>query len=101
MSSLTSPSAAAATESDGHLIRQLPENWLRTDIILALVVAFVSVLSLQALRLTDVYEQTGVSMFTAQALSLVISSLLVFYRRFPVTTGFVYTAIIVLGSLAA
>ena len=49
---------------------------------LALVVAFVSVLSLQALRLTEIYEEIGVNMLTAQAFSLLISSLVI-YRRFP------------------
>ena len=83
------------TPSESRFVRKLPENWLRTDIILALVVAFVSVLSLQALRLTDIYTESGVDLAMTQAFSLLIAFLLVFYRRFPITMAAVYTMLIV------
>lgn len=89
------------TDHPGQFIRPLPENWLRTDIILATVVAFVSVLSLQALRLTNLYEQTGVSIVTAQIFSLCISAMLVFYRRYPVTIAGLFTVVIITGSFTA
>lgn len=82
-------------------VRELPDHWLRTDTILAVVVAFVSVLSLQALRLTTVLEDTGVNIVVAQIYSLAISALLVIYRRFPVFTLWLFTAIILIGSLTA
>ena len=89
------------TDHPGQFIRPLPENWLRTDIILATVVAFVPVLSLQALRLTNLYEQTGVSIVTAQIFSLCISAMLVFYRRYPVTIAGLFTVVIITGSFTA
>src|SRR5690625_2381650 len=89
------------TATDEQFIRRLPENWLRTDTILAIVVAFVSVLSLQALRLTDIIDDVGVNIVVAHAFSLLISSLLVLYRRFPVIIATVYTTLIVLVSLQA
>lgn len=92
--SATLPTAGPSAVDDGF-IRRLPENWLRTDLILALVVAFVSVLSLQALRLTDIYSASGVDLMLTQAFSLVISFLLVLYRRFPITMATVYTVLIV------
>ncbi|MFD6813737.1 sensor histidine kinase [Enteractinococcus coprophilus] len=76
-------------------VRRLPENWLRTDVILAVVVAFVSVLSLQALRLTDIYTGSGLDLVLTQVFSLVISFLLVLYRRFPITIAAIYTLLIV------
>lgn len=98
----TADSPPPPADTGQQFIRQLPANWLRSDIILAVVVGFVSVLSLQALRLTDIYAATGVDYFMAQALSLLISSLLVLYRRYPVTIASIYTAaIIVLGFIAA
>ncbi|HEY4535736.1 MAG TPA: sensor histidine kinase [Enteractinococcus sp.] len=101
MSPHPSSTHPSSTTAEDQFVRKLPENWLRTDIILALVVAFVSVLSLQALRLTEIYEEIGVNMLTAQAFSLLISSLLVIYRRFPIIAGAIFTVIIVLGSLSA
>src|SRR5699024_9281328 len=78
-----------------QFIRKLPENWLRTDTILAVVVAFISVLSLQALRLTDIYTASQLDLALTQAFSLVISFLLVLYRRFPITIAAIYTLLIV------
>ncbi|GAA4105520.1 sensor histidine kinase [Enteractinococcus coprophilus] len=68
---------------------------MRTDVILAVVVAFVSVLSLQALRLTDIYTGSGLDLVLTQVFSLVISFLLVLYRRFPITIAAIYTLLIV------
>lgn len=95
MSASATLSISDRSAADAGFIRRLPENWLRTDLILALVVAFVSVLSLQALRLTDIYSASGLDLFLTQAFSLVISFLLVFYRRFPTTMATVYTVLIV------
>src|SRR5690625_357742 len=100
---LKSRSRTASSQSPKHTesVRQLPENWLRTDTILAVVVAFISVLSLQALRLTTLLEDAGVNMVAAQVFSLAISALLVLYRRFPITVASVFTAMITVGSLTA
>ncbi len=99
---MSKPSAEVPViENSGQFVRQLPEDWLRTDTILAIVVAFVSVLSLQALRLTSLYEQTGVSIVTAQIFSLCISAMLVFYRRYPVTIAGLFTILIIIGSFTA
>ena len=100
---LKSRSRSTGSESSSHseFVRQLPDNWLRTDTILAVVVAFVSVLSLQALRLTTILEDTNVDIVTAQVFSLAISALLVLYRRFPVIIVTVFTAMIFAGSLTA
>ena len=95
MSSSPAQPSDGATPSETQFIRKLPENWLRTDIILALVVAFISVLSLQALRLTDIYTESGLDYALTQAFSLLISFLLVLYRRFPITIAAVYTILIV------
>ncbi|MDN6358476.1 hypothetical protein, partial [Yaniella sp.] len=86
-----SRTATSQRPNDTEFVRQLPENWLRTDTILAVVVAFVSVLSLQALRLTTILEDTGVNMVAAQVFSLAIAALLVVYRRFPITVASVFT----------
>lgn len=88
-------------ETDEAFVRTLPENWLRTDTILAVVVAFVSVLSLQTLRLTDLYEQMDVDTVAAQIFSLFISALLVFYRRYPITMVVLYTIAILVATFAA
>lgn len=100
---LKSRSRTESSQSPKHteFVRQLPENWLRTDTILAVVVAFISVLSLQALRLTTLLEDAGVNMVAAQVFSLAISALLVLYRRFPITVASVFTAMITVGSLTA
>ena len=88
-------------EPEAAFVRRLPENWLRTDIILALVVAFVSVLSLQALRMTDIYTESGLDFALTQAFSLLISFLLVLYRRFPITIAAIYTLLFVALSFVA
>lgn len=94
-------STASQPPSEAAFIRQLPENWLRHDTILAVVVAFVSVLSLQALRLTSMLEETGVNFVAAQLFSLLISSTLVFYRRFPIAMVALFTLVILVGSVTA
>lgn len=86
------------SESDGQFVRPLPDNWLRTDTILAIVVGFIAVLSLQALRLTDIFVETDVDIVLAHVLSLLIASLLVLYRRFPVAIATIYTVIIITAS---
>lgn len=100
MSKTHSTTTVQSTDST-QFVRRLPENWLRNDTILAVVVAFVSVLSLQALRLTTFLEGTGVNIVSSQIFSLLISSMLVFYRRFPVTMVTLFTAAILVGSLTA
>ncbi|WP_022870490.1 sensor histidine kinase [Yaniella halotolerans] len=97
----SSRSTGSKSANGAEFVRQLPENWLRTDTILAVVVAFVSVLSLQALRLTTILEDTNVDIVTAQVFSLAISALLVLYRRYPVIIVTVFTALIFVGSLTA
>ncbi|OAV63108.1 sensor histidine kinase [Enteractinococcus helveticum] len=95
MSSSPAQSVDGAAPSETQFIRKLPENWLRTDTILAVVVAFISVLSLQALLLTDIYTASRLDFALTQAFSLVISFLLVFYRRFPIAIAAIYTLLIV------
>lgn len=97
----SSRSTGSKSANDAEFVRQLPENWLRTDTILAVVIAFVSVLSLQALRLTTILEDTNVDIVTAQVFSLAISALLVLYRRYPVIIVTIFTALIFVGSLTA
>lgn len=97
----SSRSTGSKSANDAEFVRQLPENWLRTDTILAVVIAFVSVLSLQALRLTTILEDTNVDIVTAQVFSLAISALLVLYRRYPVIIATIFTALIFVGSLTA
>jgi signal transduction histidine kinase len=62
--------------------------------VLAIVIGLLSVLSLQALRLAGMTDETNVNIVLAHCIALVISALLVLYRRFPITIAFVYTAII-------
>lgn len=95
MSLSPAQSVDGTAPSETQFIRKLPENWLRTDTILAVVVAFISVLSLQALRLTDIYTVSQLDLALTQAFSLVISFLLVLYRRFPITIAAIYTLLIV------
>lgn len=95
MSLSPAQSVDGTAPSETQFIRKLPENWLRTDTILAVVVAFISVLSLQALRLTDIYTASQLDLALTQAFSLVISFLLVLYRRFPITIAAIYTLLIV------
>lgn len=97
---LKTPTANAAPVGN-DFIRQLPTNWLRNDAILAVVVAFISVLSLQALRLADLLEYSEAELIAAHIYSLGISALLVLYRKFPVPVASLYTILIFGGSLTA
>lgn len=101
--SLMKHSRTTAPESteQQEFVRRLPKNWLRNDTILAVVVAFVSILSLQALRFTTILDDTDANLAVAQAFSLLIASMLVFYRRFPVFIVILFTVAIFAGSMTA
>lgn len=96
----TRTTAPESTEQP-EFVRRLPTNWLRNDTILAVVVAFVSILSLQALRFTTILEDTDANLVAAQAFSLLISSMLVLYRRFPIFIVILFTVAIFVGSMTA
>lgn len=96
----TRTTAPESTEQP-EFVRRLPTNWLRNDTILAVVVAFVSILSLQALRFTTILEDTDANLVVAQAFSLLISSMLVLYRRFPIFIVILFTVAIFVGSMTA
>src|SRR5690625_1177293 len=87
-------SSITSSTDDEQFVRRLPDNWLRVDTVLAIVIGLLSVLSLQALRLAGMTNETNVNIVLAHCIALVISALLVLYRRFPITIAFVYTAII-------
>ena len=101
MSKNQSPQISTDTTDHTRFIRELPENWLRNDTILAVVVGFVSVLSLQALRLTTLLEDVGSNLLIAQIFSLFISALLVFYRRYPVLILSLFTVVVLIASFTA
>ncbi|GAA2031907.1 hypothetical protein GCM10009720_10200 [Yaniella flava] len=101
MSKNPSPQISTDTTDHTRFIRELPENWLRNDTILAVVVGFVSVLSLQALRLTTLLEDVGSNLLIAQIFSLFISALLVFYRRYPIFILSLFTAVVLIASFTA
>src|SRR5690625_471030 len=86
-------SSITSSTDDEQFVRRLPDNWLRVDTVLAIVIGLLSVLSLQALRLAGMTNETNVNIVLAHCIALVISALLVLYRRFPITIPFVYTAI--------
>lgn len=101
MSSTRPPQTVSRSVTDQQFVRKLPEDWFRTDTILAVVVGFIAVLSLQAWRLIGIFEETSADIVLAHVLSLLISSLLVLYRRFPVTIAAIYTVVILIGSITA
>lgn len=94
------PAADAAPE-DAEFIRRLPANWLRNDSILALVVAFIGMLSLQTLRLADLLAYSEAELIMAHGFSLGMAAMLVFYRRFPVPVVCLFTVLIFIGSMSA
>ena len=98
---LKSRSRSTGSESSSHseFVRQLPDNWLRTDTILAVVVAFIG-LKFAGFTAHTILEDTNVDIVTAQVFSLAIC-ITGTVSALPRHHCYGFTAMIFAGSLTA